>query len=546
MRHGGNPSRRKLPISSLRESAEQTLSSLNMRKEDVRAVSVHGVAALGYEDEPCQLLIILKGSFPPKFYKLKDFKPVDLAITVGEMEFQEDCREEKFGGALASLLLIPYECVQGNQFLAEVEAEYMEHVILESLQNLILDYRLASSRLLIRPEYFLFDKLRKLSAIHLPMRRLIRACFQEHLAESLRLVLPKYERALDSLASRGVLSRRDGGYTPSEKYVVSTASRSSAFMKLSRELEHFFKLYLNASLSSPIESLAELALDPSALKPPKIPDPLDYVERETALGSQSLKVEFGVKEFAEKVYGVDSSKVRVRRAASVLNSAYIVEIPRDGSYTRIFVKRYLNWTDFKWAVAWLWSIGIRNFSLLASIRMSNEIYFVNKLAEIGINTAEILHINWSGRMLFQRFVEGSDLVRALERLEENKLGKCAREVGMTLARIHENGISLGDCNPFNFLLTPDGRIYVVDLEQCSYDSSHAWDLAELLYYSARYLKPDREEEFISGLIEGYAKLGDVSVIEESMDARYARVLAPIMLPRNPLEFRERVMRLIRR
>lgn len=538
--------KRKLSEKHLNEVVEQVLGCLKLDVKSVRSISVHGAIALGYEDEPYQMLIILGDDSPPRFQKFKEYRNMDLVIIVGEDNFMMDCKEESFGGAIASLLLFPYKLTLKSLPVAELEVEYKKHVILESLQNLILDYRLASSHLLIRAEYFLFDKLRKLSTIYLPIRRLVRSCFHNHLAESLNSVLPGCERALDALVSRGILFKRAGFYMPSEEYVISTLSRSLSILKLSRELEHSFKLYLSASLSSPIESLVELAFDPIILKPVKLPDPLKYIARETALGPQQLHVELGFREFIERVYGVEPGKIRIRKAASVLNSAYVVEFPLDDSRVKIFAKKYLNWTDFKWVAAWLWAIGVKNFSFLASVRMSNEIYFVNKLMESGFNTAEILHVNWSGRTLFQRFVEGFDMMKALRNSSDMDLGRHAQEVGELLARIHGNRICLGDCNPSSFLFSSDGKLYVVDLEQCSYDTSYAWDLAEFIYYSARYLKPEQEETFISGIIDGYARIGDVKVIEEAMDARYARVLAPLILPRNPLEFREKVRALIKR
>lgn len=519
---------------------------MKVGSDSVRSVSLHGAITLGCENEPYHVLVALEGDAPPRFQRFKECGQADLVITVGEENFREDCVDEQLGGAIASLLLFPYKLVLGEEFPAVAEVEYKRHVILESLQNLILDYRLSSGRLLIRAEYFLFDKLRKLSAIHLPIRKLVKSCFQDHLAESLRLVLPGCELALNDLVSLGVLVKKGERYSPSEEYVLSTLSKSSAFLKLSRELDHSFKLYLSASLSSPIEPLRELAFDPMILRPVKLPEPSRYIERETALGPQPLHVELGLRDFVETLYGVEPEKIRIKRAASALNSAYVIEFPLDGSRVMIFAKKYLNWTDFKWVAAWLWATGVKNFSLLASIRMGNEIYFANKLMELGFNTAEILHVNWSGRILFQKFLDGLDLTRVLRSSSDEVLAARAREVGMLLARLHKNGICLGDCNPSSFIFSPDDRIYIVDLEQCSYDDSYAWDLAELLYYSARYLKPEQEDMFLSGIVDGYAEIGDVKVIEEAMSSRYARVLAPLILPRSPAEIVKKVAAILSR
>ena len=526
---------------------ERALKQLKMKKEELRSVSAHGGVALGRGDEPYHILIVLRGSAPPRFHKLRGLDHVDLVITVGAREFEEDCIEERLGGAASCLLLLPYEPLIGEDFLRRMEISYKKHVISESLQNLILEHRLASNRLLIKPEYFLYDKLKKLSTIYLLIRPPMRACFEKNPEQSLSLVLPGFEQALSSLISEGILVKRNGLYSPSEKHVSSILSKSPIFLKLSGSLEHVFRLYLNASLSSPIDSLREVSLDLSALRPVKLPDPLEFIKMETALGPQPLRVEFGVREFVERVYGVRGEKVRVRRAAGVLNSTYVAEFPLNGSSMKLFVKRYLNWTDFKWAVAWIWSIGVKNFSLLASIRMSNEIYFVNKLMELGFNTAEILHVNWSRKILFQRFIDGENFLSILTGAEDDeKIDKISQMIGELLAKVHRNGICLGDCNPFSFLLTPDGKTYLVDLEQCSYNGSYAWDLAELLYYTARYLSLDRVDRFASSLAEGYLRIGDPNVVLQAMDLKYARVLAPLSLPRTPSELREAIMRVVKK
>ncbi|RLG04215.1 MAG: hypothetical protein DRN54_01560 [Thaumarchaeota archaeon] len=536
-----------LPNDHLMEVAERVLKQLKVNRGELRSISAHGSVALGRGDEPYYILIVLRGKAAPRFHKFRELDHADLVITVGAREFEEDCIEERLGGATSCLLLLPYEPLIGEDFLKRMEICYKRHVISESLQNLILEHRLASNRLLIKPEYFLYDKLKKLSTIYLLIRPLMRSCFEKNPEQSLSLVLPGFELALSSLISEGILVKRKGLYSPSEKHVSSVLSKSPIFLKLSGSLEHVFRLYLNASLSSPIDSLKEMSLDLPALKPVKLPDPLEFIEMETALGPQPLKIELGVKEFVERVYGIRREKVRVRRAAGVLNSTYVAEFPLNGSSMRLFVKRYLNWTDFKWAVAWIWSIGVKNFSLLASIRMSNEIYFVNKLMELGFNTAEILHVNWSRKILFQRFIDGENFLRILMGAEDDeKIDRISQEVGELLAKVHRSGICLGDCNPFSFLFAPDGKIYLVDLEQCSYDGSYAWDLAELLYYTARYLNSDQAERFASGLAEGYLKVGDREAILQAMDLKYARVLAPLSLPRTPSELREAIMRVVKK
>ncbi len=517
----------------LRESLEKliaraaylVLDELKIDRGEIRSLSIHGAIALGDPNGDSHFLIISKGSRPPRFRKLIRTTAADLAILLGEEEFEEDCLNESLGGAAAGSLLLPYEPVIGSEFVERLEVLYKRHIALESLQNLILEHRLASPRLLIKPAFFLYDKLKRLAVIHPLIRPYIRSTFEEKLEASLRRSLRGVEAALGMLVDEGALVRKDSAYSPTERMVSETLSKASVYTKISRELEHAFKLYLSATLSSPLESIKELGFDLKYLKPVKIPEPSEMVEIETSLGPQPLFIDLGIKDFVEKNYGVRD--VELKKIAGVLNAAYVASFKADGRPVKIFVKRYLNWTDFKWVAAWLWAIGVKNFSLLASIRMSNEIYFVNKLIELGFNAADILHVNWPRKMIFQKYIQGRNLVEVLRSSALERVRRESGRVGEVLGELHERGVCMGDCNPFSFIFSSDDKIYLVDLEQCSYDEAFSWDIAELLYYTSRYLKLEAVEDFAFGFVEGYTRKGRGEDILKAMDLKYARVLAPL-------------------
>ena len=529
------------------DAVQEILAGLRIDPRNVKSVSIHGAAAIRKIGRESKLLVILRGSHSLRLHRIRN-QIADLIISLGEVEFEKDCLKEELGGAAAGSLLLPYISLIGEEFVKKCEVLYKRHITLESLQNLILEHRLASPRLLIKSAYFLYDKLRRLCAVYPLIRPYVKATFGEDPERSLEMSLRGFEKALEQLVSEGILVQKSlGRYAPTEKFVHEVLSRISIYSKVSRELEHVFKLYLTASLSSPLEAIKDLSFDLRFLKPVKLPEPSEMIEIETSLGPQPLLVDFGIKEFIEKTYGVKKSEVKLRKIAGVLNSAYMVEFKMDGSDMKIFVKRYLNWTDFKWVAAWLWAIGVKNFSLLAPIRMSNEIYFVNKLMELGFDVAEILHVNWPRKIIFQRYIEGKDLAEVLsscksgEEVEEKGV-----KIGDILGRLHRRGISMGDCNPFSFIFSKDGKIYLVDLEQCSYDESFSWDIAELLYYTSRYLEAEDVEKFASGFVKGYLRWGEPGEIVKAMDLRYARVLAPLTLPWIRSKLKEAVMRAVKK
>ena len=178
--------------------------------------------------------------------------------------------------------------------------------------------------------------------------------------------------------------------------------------------------------------------------------------------------------------------------------------------------------------------------------MSNEIYFVNKLIELGFNAADILHVNWPRKIIFQKYIRGRDLAKVMRNAGSGEVREKSVQIGEILGRLHQNGISMGDCNPFSFIFSDDGPVYLVDLEQCSYDQTFSWDVAELLYYTSRYVRPEYVEELAEGFIEGYVKHGQPGEIEKSMDLRYARVLAPLTPLRIQIRLRESVLNALKR
>lgn len=529
------------------ERVFEALKELKIEFSQLEALSIHGPAAFGDLNEPSQLLAVFKDSYPLKIERKKQLQMNFLIVFVGEREFLEDCSEEKLGGAVAGVFLLPYVPLIGVDFLRKADITYKRHVILESLQNLVLEHRLASTRLLINPKFFLYDKLKRFSIVYPLIRPYVEASLKIGLKQFIKNVMWGFEEGLNSLVKEGIVVRKGKSYSPSEKFVKETISKKIIFTKFSKELEHMFRLYLAARPSSPIDSIKDLGIDLTILKPIKIPDPSEMVMIETSLGPQPLLLDIGIKQFIEVIYGVKGEAIELRKAAGVLNSAYIAKFKMGDEEAKIFVKKYLNWTDFKWFAAWLWSVGVKNFSVLASIRLSNEVYFANKLLELGFNVPEILHVNWPKKILLTKFIEGRNFMKILtsgigaEEIEEK-----SRRVGQMIGRLHKNNISMGDCNPFNVIFSSDDEVYLVDLEQCSCEGPLSWDLAEMLFYTAHYLDMELAERFGCSLVDGYLMEGRVEDVIEAVDPKYSRVFFPLTPPWVQARIREAVVRKIKK
>ncbi|RLG62837.1 hypothetical protein DRO02_07505, partial [archaeon] len=59
----------------------------------------------------------------------------------------------------------------------------------------------------------------------------------------------------------------------------------------------------------------------------------------------------------------------------------------------------------------------------------------------------------------------------------------------------------------------DGKVYLVDLEQCSFGNSKSWDLCELLFYTGRYLNSEGAGRFYKNVVQGYLEIGEGEVVK---------------------------------
>jgi len=497
----------------------EELKRVGVAVESVKALSVHG-ATMGKGSS-----IILVMTDAVKQLKVMR-RGMSLLILADEESVLRDTSDEELGGIIAHSFLLPYNAIINERLIEELERRYKRHVVVESLQNLILEHKLASTRLIIKPEYFLYDKLRRLTAIYPPSRRFVKEMLGGS-RDEINRVLQGFLKAIEELIDQEILERRRGGYSPTDRFVHEVLSRKTVYERFSEDLERFLKLYLTTSISSPLDTIKNIRFDLDILVPVKIPDPSKMLYMETSMGPQPLATSKGIRDFISETYGVRSIDVKLRKIGSVFNSTHFASFEIDGREEKIFIKKYLNWTDFKWVAAWLWAIGVKNFSVLASSRMSNEIYFINKLSELGFNTAEILHINWPKKMVFQRFIDGADGLKALKGAGDARVfDDISYKMGKILAKVHEKGICIGDCNPFTFIFGNDGKVYLVDLEQCSFGNSKSWDLCELLFYTGRYLNSEEAGRFSKNVVQGYLEIGEGDVVKGVLDQRFMRIFIP--------------------
>jgi tRNA A-37 threonylcarbamoyl transferase component Bud32 len=135
-------------------------------------------------------------------------------------------------------------------------------------------------------------------------------------------------------------------------------------------------------------------------------------------------------------------------------------------------------------------------------------------------------------------MNGENLKKTIKRIFSNN--KTAEDValvknlGRTIAKVHDFGVSLGDCKPENFIITKD-EIVLLDLEQATRDGNQAWDIAEFLYYSGHY-SPPLSSSYAADIItrsflEGYLEAGGKKdTVKKAGSVKYTKVFSVFTPP----------------
>jgi tRNA A-37 threonylcarbamoyl transferase component Bud32 len=230
--------------------------------------------------------------------------------------------------------------------------------------------------------------------------------------------------------------------------------------------------------------------------------------------------------------------VTVVPLAGVLNEVFLITSGKE----RLVAKKFTDWHDFKWFTLNLVSFGSKFFSVSGKVRMTNE-YGINRyLARKHLSVPEMIHISLNERILIENYVPGKPMDKLVaEMVNQQTLSpsqlRIAEQLGATLSRIHQVGVSVGDAKPENFV-AKDDEIYTLDLEQGGKKGDYAWDVAELLYYSGHYSRnpiPTRGlMELMEGFIKGYSKHGAISELKKAAGVKYLKVFsiwtpAPVLL-----------------
>jgi len=542
-----------ITVDNSKESLLNLCNSLAGNRRIV-AACLYGPLVSGYGDENSDfdILLVVSGFGS----RLKTYrKPIDereaSVLVVDQDAFQKDVSAGWLGEIAADKLLIPYEPLANSDYLWRQEVAIKRRVIWELLESIVLEFPELSHELYIRQEYFMYETQIQRSKLFPPIAyrflNILRNDLKEKNVESM---MKGYRRALKELSQEKWITLTNELIRVTPKFVTAIKSRKIRIPIFLRSVQRAALLHVFSALPkmmtplnveeefySGIHADAEerenLAL--------QLEDSKNYLLMPTPLGPVPLSDATTIEEFVRKsVPSGVALRVETRPIGGVLNSVYQLTMKRNQHEQKIVVKKFKDWTGFKWFPLTLWSLGTKSFAVLGKSRLEREYSINHYLQSRGLTVPKILYISPKQSLIFQEFVEGENLAETIKKIVTAK-GKVqqefelVREAGRKIAEAHRLGVGLGDCKPENIIVTRDGKLCFVDLEQASRDGNQEWDVAEFLYYSGHYVSPlaltDRivlvAKTFLEGYIEGG---GNPETIKKAASPRYTKVFSIFTQP----------------
>ncbi len=504
---------------------------------------------------PLEIMLVIH-DFQPRlmsYVKIVNGRTI-IILAVDQWVFERDVERGFLGEALASVLIFPYTALYGADYLHSNEIKLKKRLILELLENLALSFPELSYRIHVKPQYFMYEVMLNRVRVFPPLAYGLSNFLNEATVEKeSELVLQGYMEALNQLEKDKKITLSNGYVMIPKKLAIESQKPRVRLTNISKNAPRtlftsilgVFPQFLNF-FSLNTETLLKLqtvTLKKAVNLTRSFVDPQKYVFVPTASGLVSLADKIDIEAFARKILlNGENSKIEFEAAGGVLNDVFLIKAYPHGVEKKILVKRFKDWSGFKWFPLTLWSFGTRTFAVSARSRLAKECAISEYLRCEGFNVPKILHVNNSQRLVFMEYIEGEDLSTAIKRIATSKsreknekdLTKIMR-AGEILARVHSLNVALGDTKPENIIVDPNDEIYLLDFEQASHDGDKAWDIAEFLYYSGHYLQPlysnAQAESIAKAFINGYLKSGgNIKDIKSAGASKYTRVFSVFTMP----------------
>jgi tRNA A-37 threonylcarbamoyl transferase component Bud32 len=473
-----------------------------------------------------------------------------VVFAVDKWVFERDVDRGLLGEALAGGLIFPYKTIANGDYLRLQEITLKRRLILELLQSLVLDFPELSYEFYIKPAYFMYETLLTRARLFPPMLDSLSSLVKEK--KNLQQSLGGFLGALEKLEEDETISFSGDYVRISKEFVDKARARKVRFTSLLKTGHRALFASLLGMLPQIINTLSQnkeslfnlqriLNGGPSAKLPIEDPENLVYVK--TASGLVPLANRVDIEAFASKVLRAGKgAQIKVTSIGGILNDVYLVSAIVDGREKKVVVKRFRDWSNFKWFPLTLWSVGTRTFAVLGSSRLERECAINRLLHSKGLAVPELLYVSPNKRLIFMEYVVGEDLSKVVRRIADSKTDSELRKdfgliekTGSLFAKVHSLGVALGDTKPENILVDKKDQLYLTDLEQAGRNGDRAWDIAEFLYYAGHDVSPfadvHRIELMAKTFVTGYLQAGgNFKTVKNAGNPKYTKVFSVFTFP----------------
>lgn len=502
---------------------------------------------------PLEVLVIIRDYQPRlmNYVKVINDCPV-IFVVVDQWVFEKDVERAFLGEALAGELAYPYIPLLNGEYLHLQEVISKRRLVLELLENIVLDFPELSYEIHIKPEYFVYETLLRRARLFPPLiHSLCSLMRKDSKKANVESILHGYQEALEILEKESTISFLNGFVKISREFVDKTRNLQVRFVSS-------FKIAQKTLFTTMLGVFPKVVTFFSRnrkrlLKLPRfnemtsnairgIEDPQKYLYVPTANGLVPLTSRVDIEGFARCVLAADeNAEIKIKQIGGVLNDTYSITASVDGEERKVVVKRFKDWSSFKWFPLTLWTLGTKTFAVLGRSRLERECAINQFLYSKGFNVPKLLYVNHAERLVFMDYVEGENLEKTIQRIlntqnvkVENELDVISR-IGEKFAEIHALGVSLGDAKPENIIVGKEGTIYLMDFEQASRNGDQVWDIAEFLYYAGHYVAPLSSSNSIellsNAFIRGYLRAsGKMENVKKAAKPKYTKVFSVFTQP----------------
>ena len=479
-----------------------------------------------------------------------------LLFVVDQWIFERDIDRGFLGEAIASKLIFPYISLQGERYLHTQEVLLKKRLILEAIENLSISYPELIYHMQIKPQFFLYEILLKRMRIFPLLAYEMSDILEGNTLKNEENALKSYNKALKQIENNGLITYVNGYIMVSKEFALQSQNSKVWFTNLTKNAPRalftsFFGIFpkiLNITAQNTQSFIKTQKINLRLLQTDINPhcyaiNPQKYIFVPTSEGAISFADKIDIPKFAQKMFlNEKPENITVNAIGGVLNDIYLIKAQVNNVERKVIVKRFKDWSGFKWFPLTLWSLGARAFTVSGKARLAKECATSEFLRLRGFNVPKILHVSNPERLVFMNYIEGEDLSNSIKRLDtEPEKTKKTQELanieatGELFAKVHSYNMTLGDTKPENVIVSKNNTLYLLDFEQATQDGDKTWDIAEFLYYAGHYLHPlpnNRTAEAITeAFIKGYLQgNGELKTIKKAKSTKYTRVFSIFTMP----------------